>query len=207
MLPDVPLLEGRAVHHRAAGGGVGAVQRADGHAGHRSQGGDPAGGGPGGRGGGRLRHLPVRAGQAPDRARGPGPAHGVLRGHAPARHGGDIHRGDHVDRGGHLGILAAEVPGRHGHPAGLHVPGECVRRRAAAAGPGLLAERGWRAPREQAAHRTAIRLSAARAAHGGQPSAFPITPSPRQYEAQRGISCAQKVLLLKRKALDLPSPN
>ena len=53
-----------------------------------------------------------------------------------ARHGGGVHRGDDEHRRGHLGLLGAQVPGRHGPPARLHVRREHARRDLPAAGAG-----------------------------------------------------------------------
>ncbi|GAB1460645.1 hypothetical protein MASR2M50_24190 [Thauera sp.] len=139
VLAHLPLLARSAVRDRAADAGDDHVQCADGAARHRPQGGDAAGDRPRRRGRGRLRHLHLRAPAARDGGARLRPARGLLRGHAPARHRGGVHRGDDVDRGRHLGVLGAEVPGRHGHPARLHVPGERARRDLPAAGAGVLA--------------------------------------------------------------------
>ena len=49
-------------------------------------------------------------------------------------HGVAVHRRHHDHLGRHLVLLGAEVPGGHGHPAGLHVPRERVRCDPAGAG-------------------------------------------------------------------------
>jgi hypothetical protein len=43
-------------------------------------------------------------------------------------HSGDLHRDHDVGGGRYLDAVGAEVPGRHGHPAVVHVPGEHARR-------------------------------------------------------------------------------
>ena len=115
---------------------------ADGDARHRCQGQHAAGRGARCGCRRRLRHLSVRAHEARDgrrRARAEGR---VRRGIEAARHRVGLHGGDHDRFGRHLDVLGAEVPGRHGHPALLHVPREHVRRDPAAAGTGGLHGRG-----------------------------------------------------------------
>ena len=51
----------------------------------------------------------------------------LLRGAQGARHGDGVHRRDDDHRRRHLDALGAQVPGRHGHPARLHVLPEHAR--------------------------------------------------------------------------------
>jgi dienelactone hydrolase len=65
------------------------------------------------------------------------------------RQGGGAHRRDWLwHRRRHLGLVAHQVPGRHGHPAGLHVHLEHARRPGAAAGPGAFSAQAVTLPYE-----------------------------------------------------------
>src|SRR5262249_13261487 len=82
---------------------------------------------------GRLRALSA-LGPARAPARRPPPRGGAQHLAPLHREGGRAGR-RHARRGrGHLGLLADQVPGRHGHPAHLHVPLEHDRRAGADAG-------------------------------------------------------------------------
>ena len=136
---------GAAVLHRlpqlARGGRRGAaadpdldpVRGADGAARHRRQGRDPAGDRARRRHRRRLRAVPAQ------RAAGAAARRCAARRRLPAC--GDVHRQGgragrhHPGRGRHhLGVLADQVPGRHGHPAHLHVRVEHDRRAGAHSG-------------------------------------------------------------------------
>ena len=77
---------------------------------------------------------------------------------------GAAHRPDARAGGGHLVLQPDQVPGRHGHPAGLHVPVEHGRRAGAAAraGPLPAAPDGSAAPlrRHSPPHDEACRMNA-----------------------------------------------
>ena len=88
----------------------------------------------------RIQHEMLRRRQ---------PARSVLRSHVPTRHGGGVHGRDHVHRRVHLGVCAAEVPGRHGRAAVVHVPGQRAGGDLPPAGAGGLVQ-----PRATAGHRT-----------------------------------------------------
>ncbi|ERI30124.1 MMPL family protein, partial [Burkholderia cenocepacia BC7] len=138
----VPLVARGAVHHRAAHARVDPVQRGDGAARHRAEGRDAAGDHARRGRRRRLRDLPVRAPAArpPPRRDAAGR---VRRCDAPARHGGAVHGRHDVHRRRHVGVLRAEVPGRHGRAARVHVPREPVRR-------GVPAARARRVARRRA---------------------------------------------------------
>src|SRR6185437_2083735 len=139
----LPLRGRHAAGGVAAGAGVGAGVRRDGAGRHRAQGVDPADGGARRRHRRRLRHLPLQPHEgvpAPGSRRARG-----LRAHA-ARHRRQhhLHRHHARHRRGHLGVLAAEVPGRHRHHADLHVPGEHAGGDHPAAGTGGVAHTSGR---------------------------------------------------------------
>ncbi len=141
LLADLRLAASGVVHTGAAGHRGGVVQCADGHARHRPEGGDAAGDGPGGRRGGGLRHLSVRAHPARN-GRGRRPAPCLLPSHVPTGHGGGVHRPDHVDRGVYLGLRPAEVSSGHGGVAIVHVSGQCTGGDFSAPGLGRLVQPG-----------------------------------------------------------------
>ena len=97
------------------------VRRADGGARHRRQGVHAARDRAGRGHRRRLRALPA-LGAAAAPAQGTAARRGLPEGRAVHRQGGRARR--HHARGGcgDLGALADQVPGRHGHPAHLHVP-------------------------------------------------------------------------------------
>ena len=149
----LPLGGGDGVHHRAARGGVPARLRADGAAPDRAQGLHPAGGGARGGDRGGLRDLHLRAAAHPPRAGAR--LRGRLRADAGHhRSGRRAHRPHAGGGGGDLDRGAAEVPGRHGHGADVHVPRQHGRRGGASARPRRVAgqagedgdQRGVRSP-------------------------------------------------------------
>ena len=130
---DVPVVARDLVHHRPARDRHGALQRRDGDARHRRQGEHAPGRGARRRRRRRLRDLPVRADEARVAGHGAQAQRRVRRGAQAARHGVGLYRRDDDHVGRDLDVLGAQVPGRHGHPARLHVPREHVRRDPAAA--------------------------------------------------------------------------
>ena len=130
---DVPVVARDLVHHRPARDRHGTLQRGDGDARHRRQGEHAPGRGARRRRRRRLRDLPVRADEARVAGHGSQAQRRVRRGAQAARHGVGLYRGDDDDFGRDLDVLGAQVPGRHGHPARLHVPREHVRLDPAAA--------------------------------------------------------------------------